>query len=77
METLEPVRYTIVIYGDVSGDGAVTALDLLRIQKHLIGSGPLSGVYLEVANVKHSGSVSALDLLKVQKYLIGAAPIQQ
>ncbi len=72
-----PVRYTIVIYGDVSGDGAVTALDLLRIQKHLIGSGPLSGVYLEAANVKHSGSVSALDLLKVQKYLIGAAPIQQ
>lgn len=72
-----PVRYTIVIYGDMSGDGAVTALDLLRIQKHLIGSGPLSGVYLEAANVKHSGSVSALDLLKVQKYLIGAAPIQQ
>lgn len=69
--------YTIVIYGDVSGDGVVNALDLLRVQKHIIGASPLSGVYLEAANVKKTGSVSALDLLKIQKHIIGAAPIEQ
>lgn len=69
--------YTVVIYGDVSGDGLINALDLLKIQKHLIGAASLDGAYLEAANVKRSGSVSALDLLKVQKQIIGAAPIQQ
>lgn len=69
--------YTVIIYGDVSGDGAITALDLLKIQKHIIGASSLSGAYLEAANVKQSGQVSALDLLKVQKHIIGAASIQQ
>jgi hypothetical protein len=69
--------YTVVIYGDVSGDGAITALDLLKLQKHLIGSSTLSGVYLESANVKKTGTVSALDLLKLQKHIIGSSSIQQ
>lgn len=71
------LTYTIVIYGDVTGDGAVNALDLLKVQKHIIGAGSLSGVYLEAANVKKNGTVSALDLLKIQKHIIGAAPIEQ
>jgi hypothetical protein len=74
---VQTYTYTVIIYGDVSGDGAITALDLLKVQKHLIGSGSLSGVYLEAANVKRSGSVSALDLLKIQKHIIGASSIQQ
>lgn len=69
--------YTVIIYGDVNGDGAITALDLLKIQKHIIGSSSLSGAYLEAANVKKSGQVSALDLLKVQKHIIGESSIQQ
>lgn len=71
------LTYTIIIYGDVTGDGVVNALDLLKVQKHIIGAGSLSGVYLEAANVKKSGTVSALDLLKIQKHIIGAAPIEQ
>lgn len=71
------INFTVIIYGDVSGDGIINALDLLKVQKHLIGASPLSGAYLEAANVKKSGSVSALDLLKIQKQIIGSAPIQQ
>lgn len=70
-------NYTVLIYGDVSGDGEITALDLLKVQKHLTGAGTLSGIYLEAANVKKSGNVSALDLLKLQKHIIGASSIQQ
>ena len=69
--------YTCVIYGDVSGDGAVNALDLLKVQKHIIGASKLDGANLTAANVKKSGSVSALDLLKIQKYIIGASELSQ
>ncbi|MBR1567523.1 MAG: SH3 domain-containing protein [Lachnospiraceae bacterium] len=70
-------NYTCVIYGDVSGDGAVNALDLLKVQKHIIGASKLEGDYLTAANVKKSGSVSALDLLKIQKHIIGASELSQ
>ena len=69
--------YTAVVYGDVNGDGNVSALDLLKVQKHIIGNSVLTGPYLAAANVKKSGSVSALDLLKVQKHIIGANIISQ
>lgn len=73
----QSLTYTIVIYGDVSGDGAITALDLLKVQKHIIGASSLKDAYMEAGNVKRSGSISALDLLKVQKHIIGASKIEQ
>lgn len=71
-------QYVAIIYGDVNGDGNITALDLLKVQKHILKSAELTGYYLQAANVKKSGSsVSALDLLKIQKHIIGAARITQ
>lgn len=69
--------YTVIIYGDTSGDGQITALDLLKLQKHITGANKLSGPYLQAANIKRSGEASALDLLKLQKHIIGATPIKQ
>lgn len=71
-------RYIVIIYGDVNGDGSITALDLLKVQKHILKTSVLTGYYLQAANVKRSGnSVTALDLLKIQKHIIGAAKITQ
>ncbi len=74
---VDGTKYKVVVYGDVNGDGKITALDLLKIQKHIMGSSSLKGAFLEAANVKHSGSVSALDLLKVQKHIMGSSTISQ
>lgn len=74
---IDGTKYKVVVYGDVNGDGKITALDLLKIQKHIMGSSSLKGAFLEAANVKHSGSVSALDLLKVQKHIMGSSTISQ
>ncbi|MDE5965287.1 MAG: SH3 domain-containing protein [Lachnospiraceae bacterium] len=71
-------QFTVIIYGDVNGDGDITALDLLKVQKHITKTAMLTGASLQAANVKRSGnSVSALDLLKIQKHIIGAAKIVQ
>ena len=71
-------QYVVIIYGDVNGDGSITALDLLKVQKHILKTSVLTGYYLQAANVKRSGnSVTALDLLKIQKHIIGAAKITQ
>ena len=69
--------YTLVLYGDVSGDGKITVLDLLRIQKYLLGTSSLSGAYKTAADASKDGSVTVLDLLRVQKHLLGTQTISQ
>lgn len=70
-------EYKIVVPGDVNGDGVVNSLDLLKIQKHLLGASPLEGVYAQAADVNGNGKVDALDLLKVQKHILGAEKLGQ
>ena len=66
-----------VIYGDVSGDGNINALDLLKIQKNILGTAGLNGSYKEAADPSKDGNVNALDLLKVQKNILGSGTIEQ
>ncbi|MFA5407612.1 MAG: dockerin type I repeat-containing protein, partial [Bacilli bacterium] len=71
--------YTAVIYGDVSGDGSITVLDLLKIQKHILGSSSFasSSSYYTAADVSKDGNITVLDLLKVQKHILGSSEIAQ
>ena len=39
--------YDIVIYGDINGDGAVNALDMIKLNRQILGKGTLTGAYLE------------------------------
>lgn len=72
------MAFTVVIYGDLNGDGKITALDLLRLQKHILGASKLEGTALQAANIKRSGDkITALDLLRLQKHIIGASKIKQ
>jgi beta-N-acetylglucosaminidase len=67
----------VVISGDTSGDGEITALDLLQIQKNLLGTYSLNDSYLKAGDTSKDGQISALDLLQVQKYLLGTYNIEQ
>ena len=63
--------FTIVVKGDPSGDGKVNALDLLQMQKSILGQKSLNGSYSQAADVSGDGKVNALDLLQVQKNILG------
>ena len=73
----ETKTYQIVIYGDINGDGAIDAKDLLIIRKYLLKERTLSGVYLEAAKLNRSSKVDAKDLLILRKYLLGTMKISQ
>ncbi len=66
---------TVVIKGDVSGDGEINALDLLKTQKNILGISSLSGAYAKAADVSGEGTINALDLLKIQKHILGVSKI--
>ena len=63
--------YTVVVKGDPSGDGKVNALDLLQMQKYILGQKKLDGVYYSASDTSGDGKVNALDLLQVQKNILG------
>jgi N-acetylmuramoyl-L-alanine amidase len=68
-------EYLFVLYGDVSGDGRVSLLDLLIIQKYLLKTHLLLRGFYSAADVNRDGKVSLVDLLIVQKYLLRVGTI--
>ena len=70
-------NYTVVIYGDNNGDGVIDILDLLKIQKHLLGVNKLKNAYLNASDVNKDGNVDIIDLLKIQKHILNVSKIEQ
>lgn len=62
--------------GDVNADGKVNALDLLRLQRHILGIQSLAGANLTAGDVNADGKVNALDLLKIQRHILGIETIK-
>ena len=70
-------KYTIIVYGDTNGEGGITALDLLRVQKHILDITKLKDVYGSAADTSKDGKVNALDLLQLQKHILNIKAISQ
>lgn len=66
----ESKDFTLVVKGDTSGDGKVTILDLLQVQKHILNSKKLSNAYFEAGDTSSDGKITILDLLQIQKHLV-------
>ncbi len=73
----ETHTYTSLIYGDASGDSKINALDLLQVQKYILGDAKLTGATLKACDVNKDGKVTILDLLQVQKHILGDSTISQ
>lgn len=70
-------NYKVVIYGDNNGDGKVSILDLLRIQKYILGNNNLSNTDFTASDTNRDGRVDIIDLLRVQKQILGNNVIGQ
>lgn len=69
--------FTVILYGDLNGDGKISLVDLLQLQKHLLGASTAKGASLTAADTSKDGKVTILDLLQLQKHLLGASTIAQ
>ena len=67
----------IVLFGDLNGDGAITAEDVTSLQNHLIRASLLTGPRLRAADVNHDGEVDLQDLFRLIQYVNGDAKISQ
>ncbi len=74
----EVYSFTFIIYGDVNGDGLINSLDVLVIQKHILETKLITGVFLKAGNISKNGRLpSSLDVLKLQKHILEIKIIEQ
>jgi hypothetical protein len=73
-------RYTVILYGDVDGDGLIRTSDLLDVRYYMLRRIELEGVRFIAANADNSDDrnvVNSLDLLRIRYYLLGRVDIEQ
>ena len=68
--TIDGIEFTIVKMGDISGDGVIDAVDLLRAKKYLVTMIQLENEQLKAADANGDGLVDAVDLLVLKKHLV-------
>ena len=71
----ETKEYEIVILGDGSGDGLVSIVDLLRVQKHILKVSNISGAQLKAIDLDKDDKITIVDLLRMQKHILGITKI--
>ncbi|MCL2859195.1 MAG: SH3 domain-containing protein [Oscillospiraceae bacterium] len=63
-------EYDVVKLGDANGDGAVDAVDLLLLKRHLLGIATLNGLYYKAEDLDQNATLDAVDLLMLKRDLL-------
>ena len=70
-------KWTVLLYGDVNGDGTINNSDRVKIRNHVLGTSELSGVYFVAGDLNTDGQVSNTDRIKIRNHILGTALIKQ
>lgn len=71
-------EYTVILYGDVNGDGKINSIDLLVLQRHILELEKFDGVFLKAANIQKNGkNPSSFDCLQIQRHILELQLIEQ
>ena len=65
---------TVIVTGDLNGDGKVTISDMLMVKSSVLGD-KLSNVAAAAGDLNRDGKVTITDFLKVKSYLLGLETI--
>jgi hypothetical protein len=70
---------TVLIYGDVNGDGGIDIFDLVAVRNHVIKveNGVLSGKAFLAADVNRDGTADIFDLVGIRNDIIHVSRIEQ
>lgn len=67
---------TLVVTGDLNGDGLVTLTDFVLLKSHLLGIRVLSGAYMEAADLTGDGEVTLTDFIRLKACLLGTEELE-
>ena len=71
------VSYPVCIKGDVNGDGKITSVDMLVVQRHILGLTVQKDATLKAADASGDGKITSVDMLYIQKHILRLLTITQ
>ena len=63
---------TVIVLGDIDGDGTVSSVDYLRIKRNFSNLLEFSTNEFKAADVDADGKITSTDYLKIKKHMSGA-----
>ncbi|WP_294562860.1 dockerin type I domain-containing protein [uncultured Traorella sp.] len=72
----ETASYTIIIKGDVNGDGKISSLDYVLVKNHILNLSHLSGGPSLGGDVNGDSKISSLDYVLIKNHILGISKIQ-
>ena len=60
--------FTLIVKGDVNGDGKADMLDITTINQYRLNKASLEEIYLKAGDVTEDGKVDLYDILKINMY---------
>ncbi len=73
----EEKQYTLIIYGDVNGDGKIAASDYVMIKNHIMDTKKLTSYELISADVNRDNKIAASDYVMIKNHIMDVKPITQ
>lgn len=70
-------EYSIVIYGDVNGDGVIDLYDFVAIKRAVLGIGQPQGSYKEAADINRDRVIDLYDFVAIKRHILNIGYIQQ
>ena len=69
-------EYTLVVIGDLTGDGELGLGDVTKLAKHVLNKTQITGAYLKAGEIKQDGNIANLgDVTKLAKIVLGKETI--
>ncbi len=71
-------EYTVILYGDVNGDGDINLKDAYIVRKYLLSEMSMDGIYLKAGDVnRKADGVDLKDAYIMRKFILGEMSINQ
>ena len=70
------LEYTLIVTGDIDGDGVVAVNDLAKVKLHIIEKESLTGIYLKAGDVDNDKGISVNDCAQIKLVMINLFEIK-
>ena len=64
-------KVVVIISGDITGDGKIDSIDVLRVRLYLANKIKLKDYQIKSANVNSDTRINSVDVLRMRLYIAG------
>lgn len=72
---LDKKTYSLVMLGDVNGDGTITPADYVKVKNKIMGASKMDAVAEKSADVNGDGAITPADYVKIKNHIMNASKI--